>query len=333
MKFSKFSSIENSYRQKEVQLIQVNFPNEQFVVQEKVHGANFSFWTDGEIVRVAKRSGFLGPDENFYNCEVVMDRYNSKVLELFKIVKLYKEDLTELAVFGELYGGNYPHKDVEVLSVKTVQKGVYYSNNVEFIAFDIRANGEFVPFNAFEEYCTLTRLPYLPALKIGTFEECLNYPNEYNSTVPAMHGLPELEVNTCEGNVIRPVNTLYFGNGSRVILKNKNTKFSEKEHKKRDIKPPQEVPQYVQELQLEGVQYITQNRLKNVISKIGQVSSKDFGKVLGMLSQDVMEDFGKDNDKISELNNQDRKMLTRFLNAECGNLIRPNFLNIIDGNF
>lgn len=42
MKFKKYGSIENSYRHKTVQIAQLEFGREEFVVQEKVHGSNFS---------------------------------------------------------------------------------------------------------------------------------------------------------------------------------------------------------------------------------------------------------------------------------------------------
>lgn len=336
MEFKKFQSIENSYRQKEVQSVQLNFPNETFLVQEKIHGSNFSFWTDGETIKCAKRSGFLREDEGFFNYEVLLDRHSEDILQLFKELKENKylgEDLNELAIFGEIYGGTYPHPDVPRVNVAKVQGGVFYSPDVNFIAFDIKANGHYVPFKKFKATCMVGKIPFLDALYEGTFEECLAIGNEYPSTLPAMHGLPEIEGNGCEGNVIRPLNILYFGNGKRVILKNKNEAFSEKKQGKKESKPKEDVPPEIQELQMEGVQYINDNRLRNVLSKVGEVTSKDFGKVLGLLSKDVMEDFAKDNPKVLELSNVEKKMVTRLLNNECGNLIRPNFANIIDGNY
>lgn len=336
MKFKKFTSIENSYRQKEIQSIKINFPTARFVVQEKVHGANFSFWTDGKTVKCANRSGFLNEGESFYNYEAVLDRYRLKVLSSFRELKEAKyltEELKELVFFGEMYGGNYPHPNVEAKSVKTVQKGVYYCNDVDFITYDIQANGEYVPFKKFKTTCMVAQIPFLEAIAEGTLEECLGIANEYPSTIPAMHGLPEIEENTCEGNVIRPLEVLYFGNGSRVILKNKNTKFSEKKGGTEAKKPMKNIPPHVLNLQNEVVQYINENRLKNVISKIGEVTQKDFGKILGLMSKDVMEDFSKDNESVLELSHEDRKMVTKLLNNEVGNLLRPLFVNIIDGNF
>lgn len=336
MEFKKFQSIENSYRQKEVQSVQLNFPKETFVVQEKIHGSNFSFWTDGKTVRCAKRSNFIKENESFFGYEALLDRYEKHILYLFEELKSDNylcEDLEELTIFGEIYGGTYPHPDVPRENVSKVQGGVYYSPDVNFIAFDVKANGSYVGFKKFKTACIVGKIPFLDALYEGTFEECLAVGNEYPSTLPAMHGLPEIEGNGCEGNVIRPINVLYFGNGKRVILKNKNEAFSEKKQGPKKPKVQVDVPPEIQELQLEAVQYINDNRLRNVISKVGEVSQKDFGKLLGLLSKDVMEDLAKDHPKVLNLDNVERKMVTRLLNNECGNLIRPNFSNIIDGNY
>jgi len=336
MDFKKFTSIENSYRQKEIQSIQINFPKETFVVQEKIHGSNFSFWTDGKTVRCAKRSGFIKENESFFNYEKVLDRYEKHILYLFEELKTdnyLNDDLQELTIFGEIYGGNYPHPDVDRVDVSSVQRGVYYSPDVEFIAFDIKANGNYIGFKKFKTVCMVGKIPFLDALAVGTLEECLAIGNEYPSTLPEMHGLPEIEGNGCEGNVIRPLEVLYFGNGQRVILKNKNEAFAEKKKGPKKIKVEVEVPEEIQELQLEAVQYINDNRLRNVLSKVGEVTQKDFGRLLGLLSKDVMEDLAKDFPKVLELNNTEKKMVTRLLNNECGNLIRPNFANIIDGNY
>ncbi|RTZ48577.1 hypothetical protein EJ377_12530 (plasmid) [Chryseobacterium arthrosphaerae] len=35
------------------------------MVQEKVHGANFSFFTDGKEIKIGKRTAFIEKDENF----------------------------------------------------------------------------------------------------------------------------------------------------------------------------------------------------------------------------------------------------------------------------
>lgn len=58
MKFSRYSSIENSYRLKTVYHIMETCANMNFVVQEKIHGSNFSIYTDGKTVRYL--NGIIG---------------------------------------------------------------------------------------------------------------------------------------------------------------------------------------------------------------------------------------------------------------------------------
>ena len=74
MDFKKFTSIENSYRIKEIQSIQINFPGEEFVVQEKIHGclenrtkitmADGTTKTISEIVNNKIKDNVLGLDVN-----------------------------------------------------------------------------------------------------------------------------------------------------------------------------------------------------------------------------------------------------------------------------
>lgn len=49
MKFVKYSSIENAYRTKFIQKLQMYMSKEEFVVQEKIHGANSANILDGEF--------------------------------------------------------------------------------------------------------------------------------------------------------------------------------------------------------------------------------------------------------------------------------------------
>lgn len=262
----------------------------------------------------------------------MLEKYNSNIQDLFEYLNKTK-GVKELTVFGEIYGGTYPHDDVENLQVSKVQKGVYYNNDVDFISFDIMVDGEYVDFDAFTDLATKFDVPFLPELFRGTLDECISRPNIYQTTIPKMHNLPEIEDNTCEGNVIRPVNVLHFGNGSRVILKNKNSKFSEKEHKKQPKAPTKPLPEHIQKLNNEAYKYITENRLHNVISKVGKVGEKEFGKLLGLLAKDVTEEFMVDFPEFLELDVKERKKVSRFINGQCGNIIRPNFLNIVDGEF
>ena len=134
--FKKYNSIENSYREEFLNRIQSHgFWKDEYVVQEKVHGANLSFWTtDGITFHTAKRTADLNPEERFYNFQSVLAILQPKFENIWKELKIASPELTQLTIFGELMGGSYPHPDVPRNSkaVKT-QKGIYYSPNNEFL--------------------------------------------------------------------------------------------------------------------------------------------------------------------------------------------------------
>jgi Rnl2 family RNA ligase len=174
---------------------------------------------------------------------------------------------------------------------------------------------------------------YAKALFTGTFDECLAYKNEYPTTISKLHGLPDLEDNICEGNVLKPMKAMCKPSGSRIILKNKNDRFKEKESSKK-VKVKKEIPPELQEAINVAAGYITENRLRNVLSHIGEVSQKEFGKVIGAFSQDVLADFEKENaDLLKDFERDELNTINKAVGKESANLIRANFLNIVDGNF
>ena len=68
MMFKKYNSIENAYRKEFIERVALTTINSNdFVVQEKVHGANFSLITDGRDLKSAKRTSILEDTEKFYN--------------------------------------------------------------------------------------------------------------------------------------------------------------------------------------------------------------------------------------------------------------------------
>src|SRR5690606_13511325 len=180
-------------------------------------------------------------------------------------------------IYGELCGGSYPHPEVEKQNHSTVQKGVYYSPKTEFYIFDIMIDEEFIDHHRVIELCEQYNFLHARILKEGTLEECLDYPNKFQTTIPRDLGLPEIENNFCEGTVIKPRRSLFFPRGSRVILKNKNEIFSEKQEKKINIEYIRKLSDE-EKIQLDELsKCMTENRLRNVISKIGEINPKDFG--------------------------------------------------------
>ncbi len=335
MEFKKFNSIENSYQKDFVQSIfDRGFANIEYVVQEKVHGANLSFITNGKEVISAKRTELIADDENFYNSKPVLEKYKNKVTDLFQY--LTKEfDLHTLTVFGELIGGGYPHKDVPInKDAKLVQRGIYYSPNNEFFAFDILINGEqYLDIEKINHLFENFGFVYAETLFRGSLSECLEYPNKFKSTLPAKFDLPELEGNLCEGVVIRPIKPLFFNSGSRILIKNKNEDWSEnnnyinKDILRELLHDDEELSEEAENLCQEAYKYISQNRLNNLISKIGEVNQKkDYGRVLGMFNKDILTDFLKEyQNEYDALEKHESKAVNKFVNKHASQLVAEYF--------
>lgn len=71
-------------------------------------------------------------------------------------------------------------------------------------------------------------------------------------------------------------------------------------------------------------EYITKNRLNNVISKIGEISvPKDTGKLIGLLSKDVLGDFLKEHEsEYALIEKSEQKILNTHSSKLATNLIK-----------
>lgn len=337
--FKKYSSIENTFDAEFLEKIRIQTAeNLEYVVQEKVHGANFCLVTDGQTVFAGKRTGLIVSNEKFYDYEELLERYKLKALALYAAVKEKYPDTDSVSVFGEIFGGNYPHPEVKNdARVICIQKGVNYCPNHEFYVFDLYlSNGETGRFLSvddsnlfFEKYDFF----YAKTLFKGNLDECLNYPNQFPSLISEWLGLPPIDDNVCEGVVIRPTDVVYLHNGSRLLLKNKNARFAEKKSvKKRQPRLLVEVSysKILADLLDISEEYVTENRLNNVISKIGQISvPKDTGKLIGMFSKDILDDFLKEHSgKYAMLEKSEQKILNRHINMQATELIKKVYFKL-----
>ncbi|MCK9576233.1 MAG: RNA ligase family protein [Candidatus Pacearchaeota archaeon] len=311
-----------------------------------VHNSNFSFWYDGVKMKYAKRTGFIDATENFFNYEEVATKENPKIIAMWDFIKSeikdfgMEFDLGELVVYGELFGGTYPHPDVPRNPHATaVQKGLFYSPTNEFYCFDIKVNGRLLGETQKGELCEQFGIFWDEPLFEGTFNECLKYPNLFPTTIPKRLGLPEIEGNVCEGVVIKPIEVKRSWAGNRVIFKNKNEKYAEITGKKsgeKSMKQPKEAIELSEagnELLETLMQYVNENRLNAVISKLGELNDKMFGKIVGECMGDTMNDFLKDErESFEALDLKEQKVLTKRMGAEWSNMIRADFLNILDNS-
>ena len=335
MIFKTYNSIENAYQTRVIDQIRLQgFGDEVFIVQEKVHGANFSFFTDGKEIKIAKRTAFIEEDEKFYNAHQMLEHYRKNVIDLFEKVKTIYPDLETVVIYGELFGGGYKHKEVEpVKDAIKVQKGVEYAPHNEFYGFDIKLNGTtYLDTDLVNQIFEETGFFYAKILFQGTLDEALKFPNVFDSKIPAWLGLPEIENNMCEGTIVKTLKTKYFGNGSRVILKNKNEKWTEKSKMvKKDLPAQKEVhfSENAQNIWEEIQKYATANRLNNVVSKIGEFEPKMIGKVIGLFAQDILEDFEKDFPKVfTTIEKEEQKRINKKLNSLVIDFIKEELMTL-----
>lgn len=338
MEFKKYNSIENSYQLDFLNAIkEQGFQDQEYIVQEKVHGANVCFITDGKQIVSAKRTELILDDEKFFNSDVIQRKYESNILQLFKLVSERVPNVVQITVFGELFGGVYPHAEVsKVSSAILVQKGIYYCPDNDFYAFDILVNrDQYLDTETINELFETTGFLYAKSLFRGSLDDCLRYPNNFQSTISKEFGLPELKQNICEGVVIRPVKPCFFKNGSRVLIKNKNEKWKEnnnfldKEFLKAALNQQETLSDDAQLLCEEITKFISENRLNNVISKIGSVTQKDFGKLLGLFCKDALDDFLKVyKNEYEQLEKYECKAINKFLNTHSVSLVSDYLKNL-----
>jgi len=236
----------------------------------------------------------------------------------------------QVAIFGEIIGGFYPHEEVKRNSkALKVQKGIFYSPNNEFYAFDIQINrATYLDLDYVNPLFEAHQMLFAKTLFEGSLEECLNYTNLFPSTIPKELGLPEINPNTCEGVVIRPKINCHFNNGVRVILKNKNEKWEENTKHLKSINQSAPLSEKVIALQGAIQAYVTENRLNNVLSKIGEVTRKDFGKIIGGFNRDVIEDFTKDyQNAFSILEKKEQKLITKSIVPISAKMIKEYLEN------
>lgn len=326
MKFKKYPSITNSYDQKFIDKIkEYGFGEEIYFIAEKVHGANFSIYYDGERFRIASRQKFLADDCNFYGCQKLLPDLKEKITTVFNDSSI----IEEIIVFGELCGGSYNHPDVKPCrDAKKVQGHVWYHPDNIFYIFDIKINDRYLQELDFMCMCSHVEFFYAETLFTGSLEECLTFNNTYYTHIPDNFDLPEIENNICEGNIIKPVIPLFFPNGERVILKNKNEKFKEV---KRIKDPGKKIELSVRAniLLVILLEHITENRLNNVVSKMGEVSIKDFGIVMKEFSHDIIEEFMStafNKDEMEYLEAFEQKKLRKSMNRDAANLVRNYFI-------
>jgi len=261
----------------------------------------------------------------FYGIQGSKEYLISCVKQLYSRFK----NIDYIAVFGELYGGIYPHPDVPAFpNAKKVQKGVYYCPHNDFMVYDIKVDDQFIDFIDMQMYCEQVGLRFVRAEFVGKFKECLEYKNDFLSGIYKEYDLPPIDDNICEGIVIRPNKSQFVFTNSRVMLKSKNDRFKEKASEKKP-RVKVELVGISKDIADGMFSMVTKNRYDAIVSKIGEVKISDFGKLQGLMMKDIHEEVLKDIDMANDflsLEKTERKLIQKIVGSEVANLIRKELI-------
>lgn len=310
VEFNKFPSLENTYRQKEIDMVEtLGYHKEQYIVTEKVHGANFSFHVyrdeNGINIKCAKRTGFIEEGEKFFNYKPVLEKYKDELIQMFE--GFLELGYNSMVIYGELYGGN-------------IQSGMCYSLEQDFVAFDIMLDGEPITKHFL---LNSGKIPFAPIIgKFDSLQEALEVQESFTSLLIRDGFDGSEEHKEAEGLVIEPITPRWYPNGSRIYFKKKTKRFLEKGGNKIQ-KPKEELPAELEGILLQSFEYVTKPRFEAVVSKIGEVNIKDIGKVMGLMTKDILEDMAKD-----ELETPENKKFMKLLQTQVQTFIRPILLEM-----
>lgn len=358
MKFVKYPSLENLYNAKSLisKFEHADALSGTFLVQEKIHGSCFCFYTDGIDVKCGKRTSILEEDESFFGWQEVRDKYKGAILKHAKLC-LHESQIqfegAYFVYFGELYGGN-------------IQKNMPYSKDKDFALFDTfmvvpntKENVDtletykfnFIYYEPSDVYLvtvvdklkTLKHLenlgvPVAPVLFSGSFEDCVNFNHTFESKLldegtMAMYGLEKgteeyNRIAEAEGVVIS-ANTSKAVQNCLLGIKVKTERFTEKSREPKvyisQDKKLESLNTFEREVLGKLLCLINQPRYDAVVSKIGEVDVKMFGTVMKGFMDDVYVDFHKEVDvgfKLKDLDNY--KPISNTVNKEATKLIRDN---------
>lgn len=325
--FSRYSSIENHYQEGFIDRIRASYGNSLVCsVTEKIHGSNFCIEISNKGIKFGSRNKYLPENENFHNHE------KATIKAVKGLEKLYNSlvNVEKVRIYGEMFGGSYNHPEVpKTVNASKIQKGVFYSPDNNFLAFDIKLDKEYLSQDAFFKLCELYDIPHVKMLFKGNLQECLEYKNDFESTIYEYYNLPKIENNIAEGIVIKP-HYLNLNIGQhRVVVKSKNETFKEVSERPKRLKEHKELSEELITVISDMSRYVTEQRLDNVLSKVvGEVDMGRLGELLGLYTIDLLDDYNKDSDLLKNLEKEDERLVKKKVNSEIVNLIKNRLMEL-----
>lgn len=363
MAFVGYPKIELRSRDKFMEgIAKAGLHGQDWVVTEKIDGANVSVWFDADGThRLARRNGFLEPTESFFRIRDVIPAHIPTLRAVHEAVSAGVGAGSDgTVIFGELFGGWYP----PLKGDGAVINRVAYSPRQLFVAFDVAvrraappaegdeeecefAGFEFLPFADARAHCVAAGVPFVEPLFVGPYDAALAFSALHRDTPSGVwrllpHGadsVPEpVEGVQREGHVIRPAAEGRV-RGQRAIVKDKSPLFAEEmaptaaPKKAAGGAPPLFAAGTAAAAAWGRVEAgLTLSRALGVRSKMGAVTPADFAKLTAALADDAIADALKamrDADEPEPAAADLAKVRQAAVKAGSA-VVRANLKNIID---
>ena len=272
--------------------------------------------TDNKATRIQK--GIYYTPSNYFNAfdiAFLRDKNKDDILAIDYKINEYKEELSKC-------------KDES--RIKIINQNINTLQNLKKVPY-LR----YVDFDVFLNIIKDSNIKTVPILKIvDSLQEALQFDKVFESVVYKEFDLPKIENNYAEGIVIRPYKEERLYNNSRVILKNKNEKFSDIVHGTKEKNVERIINQSSETTELINLldNYINENRLDSVLSKNpGPYTDKDFGKLMKAFTVDILNEFKKYNEnKIEKVKELDEyKLFTKALSTKASVILRRKFVELV----
>lgn len=205
-------------------------PSGVWIATEKIHGAHLVIATDGRLVRIGKRKAWLAANDTFFGWQLLRADLESAAKRIHEQTGGSEPRIVRL--YGELFGGHYPHPDVPLLpGAAPVQTGIWYSPDIRFAFFDITIErreknaGTFLAHDEVVAIAAANDLLSVPILGRGPRSQLERLPVRFPSHVARTLGLPPIADNVAEGFVLKP--NVRAAAESRYVIKHKIPDFDD----------------------------------------------------------------------------------------------------------
>lgn len=248
---------------------------------EKIHGTSAHIaWIKNSPESTDPRSHTLSFYSGGEKHESFVTLFNGDLLSSL----LDSLDQDDILIYGEAYGG------------KCQAMSHTYGDELKFVVFDVRMNGNWLDVPLAETLAKYLKLEFVDYVRIPAKLENLDAERDKPSTQAIRNGMGNDRPR--EGIVIRPIRECVDERGNRIIAKHKQARFSETKTP-REVKP--ERAKVMAEAKAIAKEWVTEQRLSHILnaaqalinaaSGINQsckeLNIEDTGDIIKMMIEDV----------------------------------------------